>query len=398
MPERVPAARGRWPLLGHVPQLRRGPLGFMQSLRARGDFVRVDIGLRPVYVVNSPELIRQVLIGDRHRYEKGLLFDKTRPLLGNGLVVSGGEFHRRQRRLIQPAFRPERLERYAVSMGELVRERAASWRPGNVVSLDREFHDLTMTVVDRTLFSSSIGASEAATVHRCLPIVERGFVRRALSPLPLLERLPIPANRRFEAARLELRAVVENVIRRRRETGDGVDHGDLLQTLIRSHDERGGMSDTQLRDELITLMLAGTDTTALSLTWLFWSSGDTPRSSVGCRRSWTSRSTARHSTGGRSVGCHTSAASLARRCDCTAPSGSSCGAPISPSNSAACAYQPAPSSSSAPPRFTEMRGCSLSRSSSTPIAGGPTVRLGGREGRSCPSAAVIGSASATPTR
>jgi cytochrome P450 len=273
MPERMPTARENWPLLGHVPQLRRAPLEFMQSLRARGDVVRVKVGPRPVYVVNAPELIRQVLISDRHRYEKGLLFDKARPVLGNGLVVSEGDFHRRQRQLIQPAFGPERLNRYAVHIDALVRERAESWKAGQVVSLDRELHDLTMSVVDRTLFSSSIRADEAATVHRCLPIVERGFVRRALSPLPQLERLPTPANRRFEAARRELRAVVENLIGRRR---DGVGHDDLLGTLIRGHDERGGMSDEQLRDELITLMLAGTDTTALSLTWLFWELGRHP--------------------------------------------------------------------------------------------------------------------------
>lgn len=246
----------------------------MLSLRKQGDLVRIYFGSMPVLVVNSPALIREVLVSQRDKFEKGALFDKTRPVLGNGLVTSGGEFHRRQRRLIQPAFRPERIALYGEHMAELARERVASWRPGQVVAVDREMTELTLAVVSRSLFASRIGRDAAAEVQRSLPIVVHGFMRRTVAPTTLLERIPTPGNRRFDAARARLRAITDEVIAAYR--ADPTDHGDLLSILAHAHDADHRMSDSQLRDELITMMLAGTDTTAVALAWAFHELGRHP--------------------------------------------------------------------------------------------------------------------------
>jgi pentalenene oxygenase len=126
----VPTAQGRLPVIGHCVALKRNPLGFMRSLWSQGDVVRIFVGSRPVYFVNTVELIRQVLVVEARKFDKGPWFAEMRTQMGNGLIISAGEFHRRQRRLEVPAFHPERVARYGEVMAGIVEASTAGWTPG----------------------------------------------------------------------------------------------------------------------------------------------------------------------------------------------------------------------------------------------------------------------------
>jgi len=126
----VPVAPRRWPVLGHTPALLRRRFGFTAGLRTHGEVVRAHLGTLPMYFVTTPELTHRVLVADSASFGKGAMFDKFRPFVGNGLVNSGGAFHLRQRRLVQPAFHRERITRYAEEMEIAVSRLSGSWRHG----------------------------------------------------------------------------------------------------------------------------------------------------------------------------------------------------------------------------------------------------------------------------
>jgi len=272
----TPTAAGRLPLLGHAIALRRRPLDFLQAVRRLGDVVRVYLGPRPAYVVNSPELVRQVLVTDGRKFDKGAFFDKVRAIVGNGLVSSNGAFHMRQRRLMQPAFHRQQIAGYAGIMSDFLAERAEAWRPGQEISMHEEMHEIALTLIGKTLFSSDLGDEAVAEVKRSIPIIRDGVTRRTLSPLELLEKLPTPANRRFEAAVVRIRRVIDQVIEAYR--ADGTDRPDLLSMLLRSRDADTGeqMTDEQVSDEVVTIMLAGSETTANTMAWAFHRLGRHP--------------------------------------------------------------------------------------------------------------------------
>ncbi|WP_210408313.1 cytochrome P450 [Allokutzneria sp. NRRL B-24872] len=264
-----------WPLLGHLPAMARGPFAFLASLSRRGDLVRVDVGTLPVYAVTSPELIHQVLVTDARDYTKGRLFDRVRPLLGSGLVTADRETHQRQRRLMQPAFHRARMPGYAEVMRRRAAALAESWRAGQTVAVDKAMHELTLGAVTETMFSSEPSAAAIAEIHRSLPVISRNTAIRALAP-KALDRLPIRAHRDFDTASRRLRAVLEEIIGYYH--ARGIDHGDLLSLLLSTP-----MSDVQVRDELITILLAGTETSAAALSWAFHHLGQHPESAARIR-------------------------------------------------------------------------------------------------------------------
>lgn len=264
----VATVDGRLPLVGHAMRLAIGRLRFFQSLRENGDLVRIYLGRQPAYVVNSPELLRTMLMTEAESFDKGRFFDNMRPVLGNGILTCGTQEHRRQRPLVQPAFHQERIRRYVEIMAGLAEHAADSWRPGQVVQFDHEMHALALKIVATTLFASDLGASAVEETQRLFPLISSGVARRTLTPFPWWERLPTPGNRRFTAAVDRLRSVIDEVIAAYRE--QGVDHGDLLSMLLTARDDdAGGMSDREVRDEAVTLMGAGTETSSNSLSWLF---------------------------------------------------------------------------------------------------------------------------------
>src|SRR5262249_35839161 len=144
-----------------------------------------------------------------------------------------------------------------------------SWRDGEPIRLDDELAELALQIVGKTLFSTELGSEVVDEVLRSMPVVLRGVTKRALSPTPLLEKLPTPENRRFNEANRRLREVVDRIIAAYRRSG--VDHGDMVSMLLLARDEETGegLGDEQVRDEAVTMLLAGTETTSTTLSWVF---------------------------------------------------------------------------------------------------------------------------------
>lgn len=270
----APVAPGRWPLLGHTPALLRRGFGFTQGLRVHGDLVRVYLGTLPMYFVTTPELTHRVLVTESTSFRKGAMFDKFRPFVGNGLANSSGSYHLRQRRLIQPAFHRDRIARYAETMRTAVSALSDSWQPGEIREINEDMQGLAVTIVGEALFGTEMGGSAIEEARRSIPVILRQGMIRALSP-ELVGRLLVRGNRRFNQAAQRMHAVVSGLIDGWR--ADGVDRGDLLSMLLMARDSDGvTMTDQQAYDEVVTLLSAGIETSALALAWLFHEIGQHP--------------------------------------------------------------------------------------------------------------------------
>ncbi|MFD5824976.1 cytochrome P450 [Lentzea sp. NPDC060358] len=264
----VPVAPGRLPFLGHSLPMLRKKFEFTANLRRQGELVEVDLGPLRAFFVTSPRLMHQVLVTDAPKFHKGRMYDKFRPFVGNGLAVSNGAFHLRQRRMVQPAFHRDRIAGYAEVMLRATQDLVAGWRPGEVRPLEVDMQGLAVTIVGEALFSTEIGQRAIAEARRSVFVIIRNGIVRALSP-GFVEKLPIPANREFDEAVARMRAIVLEVVASRRD--DDTDHGDLLSTLLSARDPETGepMTEDEVFDEVITLLTAGIETTALALAWIF---------------------------------------------------------------------------------------------------------------------------------
>ncbi|MFJ2190027.1 cytochrome P450 [Kitasatospora sp. NPDC087861] len=264
----VPCAAGRLPGIGHLIPLMTRPMPFLQSLADLGPVVRIQLWRRPVHVLTAPELVHRLLVQDAAKTEKGFVFDKARGLLGNGLFISEGAFHLRQRRLLQPAFHRDSIRTYTAVMARQAARTVSRWEPESPLTISERMHELTLDVLLEALFATRLGAGHKARIHQAVPVVLTGFIQRALYPSPLLEKLPVPANRRFDAAVEDLRAVVDDIVAQadRRDGSDST----LLSLLLAARDEQTGrpMAPLQVRDEVVSLLLAGTETAATALSWL----------------------------------------------------------------------------------------------------------------------------------
>jgi pentalenene oxygenase len=267
-PRTAPAALPRaLPLLGHALRFKREPLEFLESLRALGDIVTIQLGTKPAYVINNPDLVRRMLVAQASAFEAGLLLDKVKPFIGNGLITLRGSDHTRHRRLLQPAFHHSSIARYVEMMRQLAAERAGSWRAGQQIVADVEMMDLATAVVGKTLFSMDLGRSVIDEVVGLMPVLLEGIRKRLTAPTELLEKLPTAGNRRFNAAIQRIHRVVEDIIAEYRRTG--IDHADLASMMLAARDEETGegFSDVQVRDEVLTMLAAGTQTTATTIAW-----------------------------------------------------------------------------------------------------------------------------------
>jgi cytochrome P450 len=251
-------------------RFRRHLLTFMADVGQRGiDISCLSIGSRRVYQVNHPDLIRDILITHDWNFVKGRALRASRPVLGDGLLTSEGELHRRQRRLVQPAFHSQRLAAYANVMVECADEARSAWTNGSVLAIDQEMMRLTLQIVGRTLFSADLhndasGVGDILTRSLHLFLMLNSPLTQLLPPLRRL------AERKASRVRAEITTVVQKVIDQHREHPDRYD--DMLSMLLRSTDEGGTgyMSDELLLDESLTLFLAGHETTANALTWTWY--------------------------------------------------------------------------------------------------------------------------------
>jgi cytochrome P450 len=252
--------------------MRRDPLGLLTDVaREYGDAARLRIGAATIFVFSHPDLVREVLVTRNRSFIKTRVMRRTRRLLGEGLLTSEDDVHLRQRRLAQPAFHRDRIAGYARTMVDDAERLAVGWRDGQELDIHREMMRLTLHIAGKTLFGAEVGAAQAAEIGEALDAALRLF-RRALVPFAdLIDRLPLPSNRRFFRSRDRLDGMIYRMILQRRASAE--DTGDLLSMLILARDaeaDGGTMSDEQVRDEAVTLLLAGHETTANALAWTWY--------------------------------------------------------------------------------------------------------------------------------
>jgi len=268
---------------------RGNPLEFFHQIaRTYGDLASYRMAGELLFLVNDPALIKDILVTNARNFTKSRGLERTRRLLGNGLLTSEGAFHLRQRRLMQPAFHRDRIAAYGRTMVEYADRMRRSWIDGATLDVAREMNRLTLSIVGKTLFDTDVEA-DAATVGEALTGVIESFWMMMLPFADLLEMLPVPKLRRARAARARLDAIIYRLIAEHRASGR--DHGDLLSMLLTAQEEEeptesdsparsandiarrrseGAMTDRQVRDEAMTIFLAGHETTANALTWTWY--------------------------------------------------------------------------------------------------------------------------------
>jgi cytochrome P450 len=253
----------------------RDPLAFFTNLaRTYGDLAYVRTAGERLFLVNDPKCIRDILVTHQHRFMKGRGLVRSKRILGEGLLTSEGQLHVRQRRLMQPAFHRDRIASCASTMTEYAGRVRNRWADGVTIDAAHEMTRLTLGVVGKTLFDADV-ESQAAEVGAALTSVMESFWMLMLPFINVLERLPIPALRRTQAARARLDAIIYRMIEERRRCPR--DRGDLLSMLLMARDEEQagetggrGMTDQQVRDEAMTIFLAGHETTANALAWTWY--------------------------------------------------------------------------------------------------------------------------------
>jgi cytochrome P450 len=274
---RPPGPRRNNPALGLLAY-RRGRVGFLQNLAQRyGDICYFALGPQQAYLLNHPDLIKEVLVTNSQNFIKGSALQRSKLLLGEGLLTSEGQFHRRQRRLAQPAFHRSRIDSYATVMTEFTARAVANWQDGQTIDLAEEMMKLTLAIVGKTLFDADI-ETEAGDVGEAITGMLEATDTSSVSSImmDILKKLPVARTRtgakaraKFENAKARLDALIYRLIDDRRRSGD---RGDLLSMLLLAKDEDDGgqMSDDQLRDEAMTIFMTGHETTAVTLAWTFY--------------------------------------------------------------------------------------------------------------------------------
>lgn len=250
---------------------RMNAAAFMQAnAREYGDLVHYRAAGRDAFQFNHPELIQELLLRDAPYHHRGIVMQRAKFVLGEGLLTSEEPLHMRQRRLSQPAFHRDRISAYGDVIARFATQMTDKWKSGEVVDLHDEMLLLALRIVGKCLFDADVESD----VHRIESAVDAfmGFLPLVFLPFSqLIERLPIGPMQRIRKARIELDRLIYGIIaERRREPGD---RGDLLSMLLASVDTEensGQMSDRQVRDECLTVLLAGHETTANGLSFALW--------------------------------------------------------------------------------------------------------------------------------
>lgn len=254
---------------------RRDPLGFIETMQRYGDVSHIKLGGQHVYLLNDPDLIKSALLDTSGRFTKGRALGRARVLLGTGLLTSEGELHTRQKRLMMPAFHRTGIPLYGKAMVDCAHTVMGRWRDGQELDLWTEMMRVTLDIAGSTLFGATL-ESEAVEISSALSDIIQNFDLISLPGQDLLRHLPLPSSIRFRRAHKRLDEVVYRIIRQRRESGE--ERTDLLSMLLKARDQDDGsqMTDTQVRDEVMTLFMAGHETTSNALTWCWHLLGENP--------------------------------------------------------------------------------------------------------------------------
>jgi cytochrome P450 len=245
--------------------------------REYGDIVRFHVMMQERILLNHPDWINQVLVIQQNKFHKSELTRRiTVRMLGQGLLISEGEFWRRQRRLAQPAFHRNRVNGYAATMLEIAQAHIRDWRDGEERNIAQEMTALTLDIAVRTLFGTTL-PGESRQVGRAMTFLMRYSLRRQRLPFRIPENWPTPANRRANHELEFIDSLVYRIISERRAAGNSNHHSDLLALLMNAMDDDGSqMTPQQLHDETMTLFLAGHETTAQMLAWTWYALSQNP--------------------------------------------------------------------------------------------------------------------------
>jgi cytochrome P450 len=264
------------PVFGNSNQYSKDPFSFMTACaEAYGDVIKFDLGPMPVYMLTNPEQIEQVLVSEAAKFRKPQFQDDAMgDLLGNGLLLSDGAEWRRQRELAQPAFDPTRIATLGGMMSEKTMGMLADWEDGDVVDIQLEMARLTVEIIVDAMLGSSLDDERIKLVQENLEPLGARFEPDPLRVI-VPDWAPTRENRDYKGAIATLEGVIDDIVEERRGTefteatnGEKKQPMDLLSIILRAQ-QRGEQTDRQLRDEMMTMLLAGHDTTALTLTY-FW--------------------------------------------------------------------------------------------------------------------------------
>ncbi|MEU9228967.1 cytochrome P450 [Streptomyces massasporeus] len=265
----IPRAAGSLPFLGHMIPLIRDNLGFIASLRRDyGPLVQITLqpGTRTV-IVQDPDLIQAMLKDLSPHLDKGRFFEKMGQLLGDSVVTAAGRVHRDKRHQLQPAFARDEIARYVDKMRDEVTAAVDTWKPGQAFDVREAMVKLSLDMLAKTVLSDSLDDSAFRRVREDLSVVMAGVGARVMMP-DWVEKMPLPANRRFNRARDAVRATIEDAVDKLQvERSAGGDNGadDMLSMLLRAN-----MTRHQICSEILTLAVAGTETTASVLSWTLY--------------------------------------------------------------------------------------------------------------------------------
>ncbi|HTB79612.1 MAG TPA: cytochrome P450 [Opitutaceae bacterium] len=255
-----------------IRSLRGHPEKFLASLATEyGDIARFRLGWQEIWLLSHPDLIHEALVTQAAKFVKSSAMQRARIFMGDSLLVSVGEAHRRQRQLVLPAFHRSRLAGYADTMMACAVQTRDRWRAGDEVDIAPEMNQLTLAIAGRALFSSDV-EGDVQKISAAVTVLIENLSRMMMPLASAFLRLPLPANRRLNAARTALDEIIYRLIRERRAGGPEASH-DLLSMLVFAEDaENPGshLSDEEVRDQAMGAFLAGHETTANALAWTWW--------------------------------------------------------------------------------------------------------------------------------
>lgn len=278
MSKAIPPGPSGNAILGSMLDVRADPLEFLvEAGESYGDIFFFRLGPRRIYVLNKAEYIQEVLVRQMKNVQKAdLSKDLLGRFLGQGILTSDGDFHKKQRRLVQPAFHVHRIDAYANVMVNYTQDMISDWRAGDIVDIDDLMMRLTMNIVSKTLFDADVSdtSNEVGEAIKVLQtLTSEDFKLGFMWPM----WVPTARNRKIRQSKQALDKTVSKFIRERRASGE--DKGDLLSMLLLAQDEDDGsiMSDQQVRDEAVTLFAAGHETTSNALTWAWYLLSQNPQ-------------------------------------------------------------------------------------------------------------------------
>jgi cytochrome P450 len=273
------------PISGNLLDFRKDPLAFLQrAAEEYGDVVHIRFGpKRHVYLISNPDYIKEVLVTQHASFHKAKGLQTAKAVVGEGILTSEGKKHLRQRRLIQPAFRKERIASYADDMVGFAKKMTDSWQDGEERMINQDMMELTLAIITNTMFGTDVHES-AKEIGRAIEVGLHYVSRKASSIFDIPPSVPTKSNREFQQANEILNKAIYKIIEERRRK-NAADLSDLLAMLLAARDEEDGtgMTDEQVRDEVMTIFIAGHETTANTLSWTWYLLSQHPEAE---RRLW----------------------------------------------------------------------------------------------------------------